>query len=114
MISPDARVLPFRGARPILGDDVFLASGALVLGDVILAEETSVWYNVVIRGDVNFIRIGRGTNVQDLSVIHGSTDAHAVRIGDGVTIGHGVMIHGATLDDGCLIGMGSVVLDGAH
>jgi carbonic anhydrase/acetyltransferase-like protein (isoleucine patch superfamily) len=68
----------------------------------------------VIRGDVNFIRIGRDTNLQDLCVLHGTTDVHPVRIGDGVTVGHAAVIHGATLEDGCLIGMRAVVLDGAR
>ena len=98
----------------MLGDDVFLAPGAMILGDVIVAEESSIWYHTVVRGDVNFIRIGRGTNLQDLCVIHGTTDVHPVRIGDYVTVGHGAIIHGATLEDGCLIGMGSTVLDGAR
>ena len=114
LISPDARVLAFRGVRPVLEDDVFVAPGAMVVGDVIVAESSSVWYQTVIRGDVNFIRIGRGTNVQDQCVVHGTTDVHPVRIGDGVTIGHGALIHGATLEDGCLIGMGAIVLDGAR
>ena len=114
LVSPEARVVSFRGARPILGDRVFLAPGAMIIGDVILAEESSVWYQTVIRGDVNFIRIGRGTNIQDLCLIHGTTDVHPVRIGDSVTIGHGAIIHGASLEDGCLIGMGARILDGAR
>lgn len=114
MISPDACILPFRGTRPVLSEGVFIAPGATIIGDVIVAEDSSIWYQTVVRGDMNFIRIGRRTNVQDLCMIHVTTDIHPVNIGDGVTIGHHATIHGANLDDGCLIGMGAIVLDGAR
>ncbi len=114
MISRDARVIPFRGIRPVLGDEVFLAPGAIVIGDVIIAERSSIWHNAVVRGDMNFIRIGRATNLQDQCTVHVTSDIHPVHIGDEVTIGHAAVIHGATLEDGCLIGMGAVVLDGAR
>ena len=114
MISPDARILPFRGNLPVLGPDVFVAPLAVIIGDVFLEEKTSVWYQTVIRGDMHFIRVGRRTNIQDHCVIHVTTDTHPVRIGDDVTIGHSVTLHGCTLDDGCLIGMGAVLLDGAR
>jgi carbonic anhydrase/acetyltransferase-like protein (isoleucine patch superfamily) len=113
MISPDARVVPFRGASPIFGQGVFLAPGAMVVGDVILGEGTSIWYQTVIRGDTNFIRVGRETNIQDHAVIHVTTDTFPARIGSGVSIGHAAVVHGATLEDGCLIGIGAVVMDGA-
>jgi carbonic anhydrase/acetyltransferase-like protein (isoleucine patch superfamily) len=113
-LSPDCRVLSFRGITPVLAEDVFLAPGAMVVGDVILAERASVWHNAVVRGDMNFIRIGRETNIQDLCVLHVTTDIHPVKVGDGVTVGHAAVIHGATIEDGCLIGMKAVVLDGAR
>ena len=112
-ISPDARVLPFRGILPSLGSRVFLAAGAVVIGDVVLGDESSVWYNTVIRGDVHRIRIGARTNLQDSVTVHVTAKTHPTTIGDGVTIGHGAIIHGCTLEDGCLVGMGARVLDGA-
>ena len=112
-ISPDARVLPFRGILPSLGSRVFLAAGAVVIGDVVLGDESSVWYNTVIRGDVHRIRIGARTNLQDSVTVHVTAKSHPTTIGDGVTIGHGAIIHGCTLEDGCLVGMGARVLDGA-
>jgi gamma-carbonic anhydrase len=114
MISPDARILPFRGTRPVLSEGVFVAPGAMIIGDVIVAEESSLWYHAIVRGDMNFIRIGRRTNIQDLAVIHVTTDIHSARIGDGVTVGHSAVVHGAVLEDGCLIGMGAIILDGAR
>ncbi len=113
-VSPDARLIPFHGVRPVLSDSVFIAPGVSLIGDVIVAERSSIWYGTVIRGDVHFIRIGRETNVQDNCVIHVTADTHSVTIGDQVTIGHGAIVHGATLEDGCLIGMGAKVLDGAR
>ncbi len=113
MISPDAKVVPFRGAAPLLDESVFLAPFAVVVGDVLLGERTSLWFHTVVRGDVNFVRIGRGVNLQDHVLVHGTTDTHPVRIGDAVTIGHAAVVHGATLGDGCLIGIGARVLDGA-
>jgi gamma-carbonic anhydrase len=113
VISPEARVIPFRGAAPIFGSAVFLAPFSVVVGDVFLGERSSLWYHTVVRGDVNFVRIGRGVNLQDHVVVHVTTDTHPVRIGDAVTIGHAAVVHGATLGDGCLIGIGARVLDGA-
>lgn len=112
MISPDARVFPFRGATPLLGEEVFLAPFSVVVGDVFLGERSSLWFHAVVRGDVNFVRIGRGVNLQDHVVVHGTTDTHPVRIGDAVTIGHAAVVHGTTLGDGCLVGIGARVLDG--
>jgi gamma-carbonic anhydrase len=113
LISPDARVIPFRGVTPLLGEAVFLAPFSVVVGDVILGERSSLWYQTVIRGDVNFVRIGRRVNLQDHTVIHVTTDTFPVRIGDDVSIGHAAVVHGATLGDGCLVGIGARVLDGA-
>lgn len=114
LVSPDARIQPYRGVRPVIGEGVFIAPGATLIGDVILAERASIWYQTVVRGDVHFIRIGRETNLQDAVVVHVTADTNPVTIGDRVTVGHGAIIHGATIEDGCLIGMGATVLDGAR
>lgn len=103
---------PFQGVSPRLHPSVFLADGSRVIGDVEIGEESSVWYNTVIRGDVNSIRIGRRTNVQDLSMVHVEKGTHPVRIGDEVTVGHQVVIHGCTVGNRVLVGIGSVVLNG--
>ncbi len=114
LVSPDARIVSFRGVQPVLGASVFVAPGAILLGDVIVAEKSSIWYQTVVRGDMNFIRIGRSTNLQDHCTIHVTSDIHPVQIGDRVTVGHAAVIHGATLGNDCLIGMGSLILDGAR
>src|SRR6185295_12171179 len=84
------------------------------IGDVEIGEESSIWMTVVIRGDVNRIRIGRRTNIQDGSVVHVMRDTHETTIGDNVTIGHAAVLHGCTIEDRCLIGMGAIVLNGAR
>jgi len=106
-------LLPHRERLPQIADSAFVEDSARVIGDVTLGDKSSVWFNVVIRGDVNFIRIGARTNVQDGTVIHVTRDTHPTVIGDDVTIGHNVTLHGCTVKDRCLIGMGAVVLDGA-
>ncbi len=97
---------------PEVADSAYIQQSAAVIGDVKIGKESSVWFNVVIRGDVNYIRIGNRTNVQDGSVIHVTHDTHPTLIGDDVTIGHNVTLHGCTIENRCLIGMGAVVLDG--
>lgn len=114
LISPHARLLTYQGTRPVLGSRCFLATGATLIGDVILGEESSIWFNAVLRADVHTIRVGRRTNIQDLAAIHVTPDRHPVRIGDRVTVGHSAVIHGCTLEDGCLIGMNATLLDGAR
>lgn len=106
-------ILPYKGVMPVIHESVFLAEGACVIGDVVLGEGCSVWFNAVIRGDVHTIRIGEGTNVQDGCVLHVTNGTHPLVIGRNVTIGHGAIVHGATVEDGCLIGMGARVLDGS-
>ena len=106
-------LMDFEGHFPSLGDDVFVASGAAIIGRVDIGAQSSVWYNSVIRGDVCSITIGERTNIQDQSVIHVTSGTHATVIGDEVTVGHNATIHGCELKDRCLIGMGAVVLDGA-
>jgi carbonic anhydrase/acetyltransferase-like protein (isoleucine patch superfamily) len=102
-----------RGKSPVLGSKVFIADSADVIGDVHLGDNSSVWFNVTIRGDVMPIKIGKETNIQDNSVLHGSLGYAACTLGDRVTVGHSVVLHGCTIQDGCLIGMGSIVMDKA-
>jgi gamma-carbonic anhydrase len=106
-------LLPFEGATPKLGDDVYVAPGARVIGNVELGDEASVWYNAVIRGDLERVEIGARTNVQDGTVIHIESGQFPTIIGEGVTIGHKALVHACTIGDNCLIGMGSIILDGA-
>jgi carbonic anhydrase/acetyltransferase-like protein (isoleucine patch superfamily) len=113
-ISPDARILTYQGIRPVLGTSVFVAPGAIVIGDVTLGDESSIWFNATVRGDVHAIRIGKRSNLQDLCAFHVTGGTHPLEIGDRVTIGHGAVVHGCTIGDGALIGMGSRVLDGAR
>ena len=92
---------------------MFAVESAIVVGDVTIAEDASLWFGAVVRGDVNFVRIGARTNVQDLSVIHVTSRTAPTVVGDDVTIGHRVTLHGCTVKDRCLVGMGSIVMDGA-
>lgn len=106
-------VRPYEGKEPRFGARVFVAENAAVIGDVELGDDCSVWFSTTIRGDVNAIRIGAGTNVQDNCTIHVTHHDWPTVIGAHVTIGHGAIVHGCTVGDGALIGMGSRVLDGA-
>ncbi len=99
---------------PRVHPTAYIDSSAQVIGDVEIGEESSVWMAVVIRGDVNRIRIGQRSNVQDGTVVHVMKDTHATTIGDDVTIGHAAVIHGCTIEDRCLIGMGTILLNGAR
>jgi gamma-carbonic anhydrase len=103
----------YRGIIPKIHPSVYVAAGAHIVGDVEIGEDSSVWFNTVIRGDVHFIRIGERTNVQDNSVLHVTHEKYPLVIGSDVTIGHGAIVHAATLKDCCLIGMGATVLDDA-
>lgn len=103
----------FDGARPMVGEGVYLADTAVVIGDVTIGERSSLWFGAVARGDVFHIRIGADTNIQDNTVIHVTTGEHATVIGDRVTIGHRVLLHGCTIADETLIGMGAIVMDQA-
>ena len=102
----------FEGHSPKLHERTYVADGARVIGDVTLGEFSSIWYNCTVRGDVNKITIGRYTNIQDNSVVH-VADLHETIIGDFVTVGHNAVLHACTVEEHVLIGMGSVVLDGA-
>lgn len=98
----------------MFGRDIFLAPSATVLGDVTTGDDVSFWFGVVARGDVNWIRIGSGTNIQDGGKLHVTTDKFPLVIGDRVSVGHGAIVHGCTIGDDCLIGIGATVLDGAY
>jgi carbonic anhydrase/acetyltransferase-like protein (isoleucine patch superfamily) len=103
----------YAGKAPRLASSVFLADGAIVVGDVEIGEDSSIWFGTIVRGDVNHVRIGARTNVQDHSVIHVSSGTHPTIVGDDVTVGHRVVLHGCTVHDRCLVGIGAIVLDGA-
>ncbi len=104
---------PFRGIFPQVDPTVYIDQSAQVIGDVQIGGESSVWMNVVIRGDVNEIRIGRRTNIQDGTIVHVMRDTHPTHLGDEVTVGHAAVLHGCTIEDRCLIGMGAMLLNGA-
>ena len=104
---------PYLGKLPVIAAGAFIDETAQVIGDVVIGAESSVWMQVVIRGDVNYIRIGDRTNVQDGSVVHVQNETHPTVIGNDVTIGHGAVVHGCTIHDRVLIGMGAVILNGA-
>lgn len=106
-------ILPYDGKAPSLDPSVFLAEGSVVTGDVEIGEGSSLWFGTVVRGDVNSVRIGARTNLQDLTVVHVTTGTHPTFVGDDVTVGHRAVLHGCTVHDRCLVGIGAIVLDGA-
>lgn len=112
-LEEEIKLFPYCGLFPELGKNVFLASGVKIIGNVKIGNDSSVWYNCVVRGDVHYIRIGYMTNIQDCSMIHVTNNKFPVNIGNKVTVGHSVTMHGCTIQDLSLIGMGSVILDGA-
>ncbi|MCX7760270.1 MAG: gamma carbonic anhydrase family protein [Hydrogenothermaceae bacterium] len=107
-----AIIKPFKGKYPKIHPSAFIAENAVIIGDVEIGEGCSIWYNVIIRGDVNYIRIGDRTNIQDGTIIHVDHKRYPTIIGSNVTVGHNVMIHACTIEDYCLIGMSSTVMDG--
>lgn len=109
-----ALILPYKDKKPIIPSSVFLAENSVVIGDVEIGEDSSVWYGTVIRGDVNYIRIGKGTNIQDNSVVHVTHDTHPTIVGDYVTVGHKVILHGCVIGNYVLVGMGAIIMDGAQ
>ena len=113
-------ILPYKGPRtegelvyPKIADSAFIAPGAAVIGDVEIGEEVGIWFNVTIRGDVEWIKIGDRTNIQDNSCIHVTRNGHPTSIGSGVTVGHSVTLHACTLEDDCFVGMKALVMDDA-
>jgi carbonic anhydrase/acetyltransferase-like protein (isoleucine patch superfamily) len=103
----------YRGVVPKIAASAYIDPSAQVIGDVVVGEESSVWCNVTIRGDVNSIRIGKQSNIQDNSVIHVEHDIYPTVVGDRVTVGHSVTLHGCVIEDDCLIGIGAIILNGA-
>ena len=102
----------YRSIHPTVHPSAFVDASAQVIGDVHVGAESSVWMNVVVRGDVHHIRIGARTNIQDLTMVHVMRETNPTAIGDNVTIGHGAVVHGCTIEDRCLIGMGAILLNG--
>lgn len=109
-----ALIKSVRGYTPIIGKNCFLADNCTIIGDVVMGDDCSVWFNTVLRGDVNSIKIGNRVNIQDGSVLHTLYQKSTIEIGDDVSIGHNVTIHGAKIHDFALIGMGAVVMDDAE
>lgn len=109
----NAGLVNFRNCRPLVHESVFVADTARIIGDVEIGAETGVWYGCVIRGDVNHIRIGARTNIQDGTTIHVTGGGHPTIIGDDITIGHMALLHACTLEDGSFVGMKACVMDGA-
>jgi carbonic anhydrase/acetyltransferase-like protein (isoleucine patch superfamily) len=106
-------LFPYQDREPRLGARVFVAPGAAVVGDVELGDDVSVWFGAVLRGDVHWIRVGAGSNLQDGAIVHVTHQRHPATIGAGVVVGHQAVLHGCTIEDGALIGIGARVLDGA-
>lgn len=112
-LDGEQKLFPYLDLFPQVARNAFLAPGVKIIGDVRIGEDSSVWYNSVIRGDVHYIRIGRMTNIQDCCLLHVTNGKHPLNIGDQVTIGHSASVHGCTLQDLCFIGIGATILDGA-
>jgi len=104
----------YKGVSPSIPSTCYVDESAQIIGDVVLGEHASVWMNAVLRGDVHSIRIGAHSNIQDCSVLHGMKQQYGVFLGEYVTVGHNVTLHGCTIEDRCLIGMGSIILNGAR
>lgn len=102
----------YKGVTPTIADSAFIEDTAVIVGDVVIEAESSAWFHSVVRGDVNYIRIGRRTNVQDLSLLHVTHETYPLILGDDVTIGHHVVLHGCTIQNRVLVGMGAVLMDG--
>lgn len=105
---------PYKGKWPVVSSTAFIENSAQVIGDVTIGDQSSVWFNAIVRGDVNYILIGNRTNIQDSSVIHVTHDTHPTILEDDITVGHSVTIHGCTIRSRVLIGMGAIILDGAE
>lgn len=108
------KIREFRSVRPRIHGSALVVDGAVIVGDVEIGEDASVWFGSVVRGDVNYIRIGARTNIQDMTVIHVSSNTHPTIVEEEVTVGHRVVLHGCHVERGCLIGIGAIVMDGAR
>lgn len=107
-------ILPYKGVLPTIAPDAFIADTAVIIGDVEIGAGSSIWFGCVLRGDVNHIRIGRNTNIQDGTVVHVSRTGKGTQIGDGVTVGHLALLHDCTVEDGAFVGMKACLMDGAY
>ncbi len=107
-------ILPYNNKFPRLEEDVYVAPGAWIIGDVVIGSRSSVWFNTVIRGDEHYIRIGSETNIQDNCSLHVTEGRYPLEIGNRVTVGHRAIVHGSVVEDECMIGMGSIVMDGCR
>ena len=106
-------ILSVRDFMPSFGNNVYIAPNATIVGEVSTGDDCSIWFNAVVRGDVNFIRMGNKVNIQDNAVIHGTFEKNGTTIGNNVSIGHNAIVHGCTIEDDVLIGMGAIVMDRA-
>ena len=106
-----ALIKPVKGISPKFGNNCFLAENSTVVGDVVMGDDCSVWFNAVVRGDVHYIRMGNKVNLQDGAIIHCTYQKHPTNIGNNVSIGHNAIVHGCTVQDNMLIGMGAIVMD---
>lgn len=111
MSTSGAHIIPYRNIRPRFAPGVFVAPGASVIGDVEMARDSSLWFNCVVRGDVNPVRIGARSNIQDGTVIHTATEDGPTVIGENVVVGHQCLLHACILEDACMVGMGAVIMD---
>jgi carbonic anhydrase/acetyltransferase-like protein (isoleucine patch superfamily) len=107
-------IRPYKGKTPVIPESCYVDDSSQILGDVVLGEHASIWMNAVLRGDVHSIRVGAHSNIQDCSVLHGMKEQYDVVLGEYVTVGHSVTLHGCRIGDRCLIGMGSIILNGAQ
>ncbi len=108
-----ALILPYKGVRPTIAPDAFIAQNAVITGDVVIGAQSGVWFGCVLRGDVHRIRVGERTNIQDGTIVHVTRQRFACTIGSNVTVGHAAILHGCTLEDDSFVGMGATVMDGA-
>ena len=106
-------IIPFKGINPQIGKNVYIAPNAYIIGDVVIGDNCAIMFGAIIRGDVNYIRIGNNTNIQDNAVLHVTRDKYPLIIGNNVSIGHSAVVHGCVVEDNVLIGIGAKVLDGA-
>lgn len=107
-------ILPVKGVMPLIPESVFVAPNATIVGDVVMGEECSIWFNAVLRGDVNSIRTGDRVNIQDGACIHCTYEKTKTILGNNVSVGHNAIVHGCTVEDNVLIGMGAIVMDNVH
>jgi carbonic anhydrase/acetyltransferase-like protein (isoleucine patch superfamily) len=111
--QPGGVILPFKDKRPQIDETAFIAENAVIIGDVTIGTKSSIWYSCVLRGDMNFIRIGNDTNIQDGTIVHVDSKGYPTILGDRVTVGHMALLHACTLKDDAMIGMQACVMDGA-